>query len=75
MLPIEYAETVVKELFGDVRREFEGVDDQQLAKIVRIGKQMWSKSPTGLRGATLEYILKILPTDAAEQLLTKLANR
>lgn len=59
----------MKELSENARRKFEGVDDQQLAKLAGIGKP---KSRSGLHGKTLENVLNDLPPEYAAALSAKL---
>lgn len=70
VLPTEYAKTVLNKLLEDAEREFDGVNDEQLIKLAGIGKP---KSPSGLYGATLDSVLKMMPPESAEKLLSKLA--
>lgn len=69
VLPTEYADAVRKKLFEIADREYDGVDDQQLAKLCGIGKP---KSRSGLHGKTLENVLNDLPTEYAAALSAKL---
>lgn len=70
VLPTEIADAVRKKLLA---MPAEGISSRNIVTPARCRNKV--KERSGLRGANLNFILKVMPPESAEKLLVKLACR